>query len=113
MLVASAVLPMPGRPATMIRSDGCRPPILLSRSLRPVASPESPPSRGRGRPRLVAGGGGRGLEFQKPTAIPADLRQLIQAALGILDLIARREIDRRVEGDVDHVLADVDQLAPD
>ena len=30
MLVTSAVLPMEGRPARMIRSDGCRPPILPS-----------------------------------------------------------------------------------
>jgi hypothetical protein len=31
---------------------------------------------------------------------------------GILDLVARREIDRRVEGDVDHILADEDQVTP-
>ena len=45
MLVASADLPMPGRPAMMMRSEGCRPPILASRSLSPVAMPERPPSR--------------------------------------------------------------------
>ena len=63
--------------------------------------------------RHVDGGGERGLEFLEAAAITADLRELIEAALGILDLIARRKIDRRIEGDVDHILADIDQLAPD
>jgi hypothetical protein len=48
----------------------------------------------------------------KAPAIAPDLRELIEATLGILDLVARREIDRRVEGDVDHIFADGDQLAP-
>ena len=43
--------------------------------------------------------------------IAAGLRQFIELALGVLDLRARREIDRRVEGDIDHVLADPDQVA--
>ena len=45
MLVASEVLPMPGRPARITRSEGCRPPIMRSRSVRPVEMPESLPSR--------------------------------------------------------------------
>ncbi len=36
---ASAVLPMPGRPATTIRSPRWAPPSMVSRSDRPVASP--------------------------------------------------------------------------
>ena len=43
--------------------------------------------------------------------IAAGLGQFIQPALGILDLRARRKIHRRVEGDIDHVLADADQVA--
>ncbi len=34
MLVASAVLPIDGRPARMIRSEACRPPILASSAFR-------------------------------------------------------------------------------
>ena len=45
--------------------------------------------------------------------VAAGLGQFVQPALGVLDLVARREIDRRVEGDVDHVLADDDQRAAD
>ena len=40
MLVARAVLPMPGRPAMMMRSDGCSPPSSESRSLNPDETPE-------------------------------------------------------------------------
>ena len=42
---------------------------------------------------------------------PASLGQLIKPPLGILDLGARAHIDRRVIGNVDHVLADHDQCA--
>ena len=45
ILVASEVLPMPGRPARITRSDGCSPPILASRSRRPVVRPETWPVR--------------------------------------------------------------------
>ena len=54
-----------------------------------------------------------GLELLKSSAIAPGFCQIVQAALGVLNLIARREIDRRVEGDVDHVLADLNQVAPD
>ena len=39
MLVASAVLPMPGRPATMTRSESCRPPIFSLIEVMPVVLP--------------------------------------------------------------------------
>jgi hypothetical protein len=45
MLLASDVFAMPGRPAMMIRSDDCNPPIFASRARRPVAMPDNPPSR--------------------------------------------------------------------
>ena len=41
ILVASAVLPMPGRPARITRSDGCSPPVFASRSRSPVVRPET------------------------------------------------------------------------
>ena len=52
-------------------------------------------------------------ERLEAAVVAADLGELVEPALGVLDLVARREIDRRVEGDVDHVLADDDQLAAD
>ena len=39
------LLPMLGRPARMSRSDGCKPPSLLSMSTRPVVTPARAPSR--------------------------------------------------------------------
>jgi hypothetical protein len=49
---------------------------------------------------------GEGLE----TAIVAPgFGKLEQAAFGVLDLVGGRHVDRCVEGDVDHVLADRDQ----
>src|ERR1043166_4989368 len=39
MLRLKAVLPIPGRAATIIKSDGCRPAVLLSKSLNPVGTP--------------------------------------------------------------------------
>ena len=38
---------------------------------------------------------------------------LVEPALGLLDLRAGRMVDRRVIGDVDHLLADRDEAAPD
>ena len=63
--------------------------------------------------RHVDGGGQRAFEFLEAAAVAPDLGEVVEALLGVLDLLARREIDRRVEGDVDHVLADLDQVAPD
>ena len=37
--MAKVVLPMDGRPATMIRSAGCRPLVFSSRSAKPVDTP--------------------------------------------------------------------------
>ena len=56
ILVASAVLPMPGRPARISRSDGCMPPILPSRSRRPVVRPDTVPARRKARsaPRIAS-----------------------------------------------------------
>ena len=39
MFSASAVLPILGRPATITRSPGCRPEVMRSRSVKPVAMP--------------------------------------------------------------------------
>ena len=43
MLVASAVLPMPGRPARIVRSLLCSPPILALMPSRPVVTPDRCP----------------------------------------------------------------------
>ncbi len=52
------------------------------------------------------------LELLEAAAVAADFREIVEPPLGVLDLVAWRKIDRRVERAVDHVLADRDQVAP-
>ena len=42
MFVAKAVLPIPGLPANIIRSDLCKPPSFSSKSVSPVGTPTIP-----------------------------------------------------------------------
>ncbi len=39
MFMENEVLPMDGRPATMMRSPPCMPEVILSRSVKPVGTP--------------------------------------------------------------------------
>ena len=71
------------------------------------------------RPLALVGPGGhvdrdleRVGEALEAAVVAAGLGDLIEAPLGLLDLIARARIDRRVIGDIDDVLADRDQFAP-
>ena len=59
----------------------------------------------------VDGGLHRIGEALEATVVAAGLGQFEQPALGVLDLLLRRHVDRRIIGDVDHVLADRDQRA--
>ena len=52
-------------------------------------------------------------EALEAAVVAAGLGELVEPPLGVLDLVARRKVDRRVVGDVDHVLADDDQRAAD
>ena len=61
--------------------------------------------------RHVDGVGQRRLEIREAALEAAALGELEQPPLGVLDLLTRRHVDRRVIGDVDHVLADQDQRA--
>ena len=45
MFSVSAVFPIDGRAAMITRSPGCRPPVILSNSLKPVEQPVSSPPR--------------------------------------------------------------------
>ena len=57
-------------------------------------------------------GGRQGIvEGEEPLAVLVRLGKREQPRLGVLDLRLGREVDRGVEGIVDHVLADHDQLA--
>ena len=47
---------------------------------------------------------------QEALTVFASLGQPVEARLRLLDLALGREIDRRIVGGVDHVLADADQL---
>ena len=82
----------------MIRSEGCRPPILASRSFKPGGEPRQLAVALIGARRHVDGGGQRLREALEAGAVAAGFGQFVEVALGILDLLARGEIDRRVEG---------------
>ena len=60
---------------------------------------------------MSIGGLDRVGEALEAAVVAPGLGQLEQPPLGILDLLLRRHVDRRVIGDVDHVLADGDQRA--
>ena len=51
--------------------------------------------------RHVDRGGQRGREALEAAVVAAGLGQFVEPPLGVLDLLARRKIDRRVVGDVD------------
>src|SRR6201999_1236398 len=53
--------------------------------------------------RHVDGNGERRRDLLDPAIISAGLGQFVQPPFRILDLVARREVDRRVIGDVDHL----------
>ena len=112
MLVASAVLPIEGRPARMTRSEGCRPPSWLSRSASPVARSRKVAVALVGGVRHVDGVGERGAEAEKSLAVLALLGEIVEPRLGLLDLALGRGVDGAVVGTVDHVLADDDERAP-
>ncbi len=61
----------------------------------------------------VDGGGERLGEALEAAVVAAGFGQFVKPALGVLDLGGGRIVDRRVEGDIDQVLADDDQRAAD
>ena len=97
----------------MTRSDGCKP-----------AHPgvEIGQSSGEARQAAVAlisvrrhvDGGGESLgEALKAALVTAGFGKLEKLALGIFDMALRGCINRRIVSEVDHILADSDQVAPD
>ena len=62
--------------------------------------------------RHVDRGGERLREALEARAEAAGLGDFVELSFGVLDLLARGEIDRRVERLIDHVLADTDQIPP-
>ena len=86
IVIASAVLPMLGRPARITRSDGCSPPSFSSRSVSPVGTPVT---------RLLLCSAASTIltvlvstcgKARKPPSNSPVLGQLEQLALGGLDL---------------------------
>ena len=63
--------------------------------------------------RHVDGGRERVGEALEAAVVAAGLGELVEPPLRLLDLVARRGLDGRVVGHVDHVLADPDQVAAD
>ena len=102
---------MPGRPARMIRSEGCSPPMRPSSCEMPVEIPDNPPSALIGGPGHVDRQRHRIVECLETAVIATGLRQFEKTPFRVLDLVLRRHVQRRVIGDVDHVLTDGDQRA--
>ena len=100
---------MPGRPARMIRSDRCRPPILALRLSSPVVMPETWP------PELSARSAvlhrlGRGLEEGLDRALlAAFFRHLVERDFGLLDLRLGIDLVGGVHRALDHAAPDADQ----
>ena len=109
MLVASALLPMPGRPARMTRSDAWSPPIWPVEIGEPRREARKVAVALVGGAGHVDGGEERGVEGLEAAVELALLGDLVEPLLRLLDLLLRRHLDRRVIGDVDHVLADADE----
>ena len=96
----------------MIRSEGCKPPILVSRSRKPGRDARQLSVALERLGRHINGDGERLGETLESAVVAAGLGEFIELALGVLDLRPRREIHRRLIGDIDHVFADPDQVAP-
>ena len=62
--------------------------------------------------RHVDGGGERVGEALEAAVVAAGFGDRVELALGLLDLVARRHVDRRVVGAIHDVFADQDQVAP-
>ena len=63
--------------------------------------------------RHVDRGGERLREALEAALVASGFGELEKLALGVFDMALRRRLDRRVVGEVDHVLADGDQVAAD
>ena len=97
----------------MTRSEGCSPPHPRIEIGQPARQTGKAAVALIGARRHVDG---RGERLRKPLEarfVAAGLGKLVELALGVLDMGLRRRVDRRVEGEVDHVLADGDQVAAD
>ena len=97
----------------MIRSEGCKPPILPIEIGEAGGEPRQPAVAPIGVGRHVDGVGERGGEGLEARAVFPGLGELVELLLGVLDLHRRRRVDRRVIGGVDHALADLDQVPAD
>ncbi len=112
MLVPSAVLPMPGRPARIRRSEGCRPPSSWSISVKPEVTPEIRPPRACAFSAHFHRAAQRLMEIERAFAIFAGLADGIERLFRFLDLGLRAFFGGRLIGGVDDILADADQAAP-
>ena len=111
MLVPSAVLPMPGRPARISRSEGCRPPKRLSMSVKPGGDAGNPPAPRLGLFRIFHGAAQRFVKVHGAFAIFVGLGHRIERLFGLGDLVFGAFLGGRVIGGVDDILADADQAA--
>jgi hypothetical protein len=57
--------------------------------------------------------GERLREALEAPVVSTGFRQLVKSSFRVFDLISRRKINRRIVGDVDHILADLDERTTD
>jgi len=74
---------------------------MRSTSCRPVAKPGQLAVALIGARRHVDRGGERSREALEAAVVAAGLGQFVEPPFRVLDLLARRKVDRRVIGDVD------------
>ena len=89
ILVASAVLPMPGRPATMIKIGGLQAAHHAVEIVQAGGDAGQAPVTLLGVGRHVDGDGQRVGKALEPAFVAAGFRDRIELALGLLDLVAR------------------------
>ena len=97
----------------MSRSDLCSPPILLSRSVKPVERPGQPSVPLVGGARHVHGGRQGRQEGLEPGRGPARFGHFVKGLLGFRDLLRGLRRDVHARGLFRDVPADLHELSPD
>ena len=100
---------MPGRPARMRRSDGCKPPSSESISAKPGDEAGNPAAARLRLFRQFHGAAQAFGEIERAVAVFRAFADAIERLFRLLDLRLRRLVVRRFIGGIDHVLADADQ----
>ena len=100
---------MPGRPARMIRSEWCRPPVLALTDSSPVVMPDRPPPEFSAFSAILTASSRRLGEALHAALAAAFLGDPVERAFRRLDLRLGIDLLGGVERLLDHLAADADQ----